>query len=203
MSVDVVREIIKLKNGYSRMRGTDPATGKKRPDGQYWMVPGKSVPRTTWADVFIVTSHINKYLSPTAVQCLTLPKSQINCDFVRTDLYKAAKKLFDSVSPSFGITTGLQLMSIYPKNEEFWGAANTFAIARSAAGEVPHWDELAWESVAEAAKELPGTIGSALSHLNPKNLIPDLSPIADIIKWGSIGGGLFLLYWYVLRPKKS
>jgi hypothetical protein len=25
--------------------------------------------------------------------------------------------------------------------------------------------------------------------------------IADLVKWGSIGGGIFMLYWYVLRPK--
>lgn len=29
-----------------------------------------------------------------------------------------------------------------------------------------------------------------------------VSVVGDLIKWGSIGGGLFMLYWYVLRPKR-
>jgi hypothetical protein len=32
-------------------------------------------------------------------------------------------------------------------------------------------------------------------------LIPDLGPLVRLIKWGSILGGLGMLYWYVLRPK--
>lgn len=30
--------------------------------------------------------------------------------------------------------------------------------------------------------------------------VPGLGGLAELVKWGSIGGGLFILYWYVLRP---
>ena len=30
--------------------------------------------------------------------------------------------------------------------------------------------------------------------------VPSLGSLAELVKWGSIGGGLFILYWYVLRP---
>lgn len=32
--------------------------------------------------------------------------------------------------------------------------------------------------------------------------LPPLGALGDIMKWATIGGGLFLLYWYVLKPKK-
>jgi hypothetical protein len=55
-----------------------------------------------------------------------------------------------------------------------------------------------WQDVLEvagaglkAATDAANALGSAFSKLG------------DIIKWATIGGGLFMLYWYVLKPKKK
>ena len=222
MSIDIVGEMIGLKNAYGRMRGAGPVTGKQRPNGGNWMTPGKQVPQTTWADVFIAASHINKYLDPSQKQCVAILQKQngmrvdkalVTCimgdrnvnptNFPKTSGYKAARANFNSVSPlakaGFLQTMNpFKMKEIYPHNEEFWGGALTYAIERSAAGAVPYRDEIAIESIKEAVVELPATIGSALDAITPE--IPDFSGFADLIKWGSIGGGLFALYWYVLKP---
>lgn len=104
-----------------------------------------------------------------------------------------------------GITyamTKIPTNEIYPFNEEFWGYGNRYAVARSAAGVVPGKLDIAVEATVEAIQELPTTIKNSIAAVVPKIPIPNLSAVADFIKWGSIGGGLFMLYWYVLRPKK-
>ena len=41
-------------------------------------------------------------------------------------------------------------------------------------------------------------VGQGIKDNFPK--VPDFGSLAEIIKWGSIGGALIILYWYVLRP---
>jgi hypothetical protein len=91
----------------------------------------------------------------------------------------------------------------YPWNEEFWGYGQQYAIARSAAGEVPGKFDLAIESVREALSEAPARVANVVNAANPMNYIPSLGAMGTLIKWGSISGGLYLLYKYVLRPKKK
>lgn len=215
MAIDIVKEVVGLKNAYGRMRGYD----------------GTGTPLTTWADAIIATSHLEKYINPTLEQCKEFVKSQgISVEeklfgdgvenfckwnlkspmvFVRTDSFNKALKNFQAVTPygAFGIfnaVTKIASQEIYPKNVEFWKAAIGLAIARSAAGVVPFWSQIAAESIGEAVRELPDTLKSiAAGAFNVVgNLVPDVSGITNLIKWGSIAGGLFILYWYVLKPKK-
>lgn len=218
MGIDVVGKMIGTRNAYGRMRGATPSTGKKRPSGGAWMVGGKLVPNTTWGDVYIAAHHFNKYLKPvpqtersTSVFDLFAPAVSTYMDAADYDKrfarYKRAKKVFDSVGPlakggNFFQAGMLDRMKqIYPHNEEFWGAATTMAIERSAAGAIPYWDDIAIESIKEAVQELPAHVGAALAAIDPRKMIPNFGPMAEIIKWGSIGGGLFMLYWFVLKPK--
>lgn len=222
MAVNLEKEITGLRLAYGRMRGAGPTTGKRRPNGHHWMVPGKRVPQTTWGDVYIAYHHINKYLDPTEDQCIAMVMQQRGTDvfrartlctfpgsprsFVRTSGFKQAKREFESVGPIAKggfFATVKDMREIYPHNEEFWGAALNYAIERRAAGEVPFWNEIALDSVKEAVVELPSTVRKAIAVIDPRQLVPDISGITNLIKWGSIGGGIFILYWYVLRkPKK-
>jgi hypothetical protein len=217
MGIDVVDKVTGTKLAYQRMRGASPRAGKQRPTGGSWMSSGM-VPNTTWGDVYVASHHFNKYLklvpqktSSTSILGFLSPGVSTYMgaqDYAkRAADFNRAKKLFDSVGPlakggNFFQAGMLDRMKqIYPYNEEFWGAATTLAIERSAAGEIPRWDDIAIESIREAAQELPANVGAALSAIDPRKMIPDFGPMAEIIKWGSIGGGLFMLYWFVLKPK--
>lgn len=144
--------------------------------------------------------------------------------FVRTADFKRAKENFVNAGPlvqsavmSFqpwnplaGISFLIDQVTknvIYPKNEEFWGYATRLSQARVAAGAVPFWDEIVIESIDEAINEFPETLkgaaAAAFNAVDPRKLIPDVSGIAALLKWGSAAGALGLLYWYVLRPKKK
>lgn len=226
MAIDVVSEINGTRNGYLRMRGGQNQTGKPRPGGGRWMASGQ-FPNTTWADVFVAANHFNKYLNPSTEQCIDLITKHTKHDkqgavaictmgsrgenprnFVKTKGFNTAKRLFDSVSPmakggASRVFSRSNITEIYPFNEEFWGAASTFAIERSAAGEVPFWGELVAESVGEAILELPQTVGSALAAVDPRQLIPTLSMAAQLVKWTAIGGGVFVIWWYVLGGKNK
>ncbi len=201
--------------------------------GQALIDPSKAVPNTTWGDVFLLGSAFLAYADPsTRTECIAQYRAEgkskgdagalcsfighPHADFVHTKSYKRAKKLFEKRQPldiltkkhggdifaaSIELTDKITRNEIFPFNEEFWGYGMRYAIARSAAGVVPTRFEIAIESIKEAIAELPETLRKAVSAVIPS--LPSLSPIADIIKWGSIGGGLFLLYWYVLRPKKK
>ena len=227
MGIDIVKEVGGMKNAYGRLRGAAPNVGKKRPDGSRYMPSGFMVPQTTYADVMLAQLHITKFADPDVETCISLlqkehgankAQAQILCPiqgpvnpmyFVRTRDFKRAKKDFTAQSPLLKIgiiQSAMRTSEVYPHNEEFWGAALRYAIERSAAGAVPFWQDMAMDSIKESVKELPGNVAAAISKLDPRGLIPNLSPLADIIKWGSIGGGLFMLYWYVLKPadkKKS
>lgn len=233
MPIDAVDEINGLRNAYVRSRGGTPTVGKRKPDGGKWMGAAARglVPKTTFADVIVAASHINKHMDPTQEQCIDLlmkhkgydrAEAKIYCTlggrtgsprkFVRTADFLKTKRDFDSVSPfskfgSFGMIG--RMNDVYPYNEEFWGGAWQFARARNAAGVVPFWTEIATESIKEAIKEAPATISNAIVAMDPRNLVPDVSGIVkftEFLKWASVAGGLFALYWYVLKPandKKS
>ncbi len=70
--------------------------------------------------------------------------------------------------------------------------------------------ESAYERMLQALDETPGGFllkypliaANAVSKGLPKppDLFGFVGNLAEIVKWGAIGGGLFMLYWYVLRP---
>lgn len=124
--------------------------------------------------------------------------------FVKTAHWLRAKRDFDAQNPM--IRSGFspqKLVSreLYPHNEELWGYADDYVIARGAAGVVPTKFDMAVESIIEAIKELPSTVAGAMRAVVPDLSLSWLDEFREIIKWGSIGGGLFMLYWYVLKPK--
>lgn len=219
MPVDLVKEVVGTKHAYANSRGADKAKGIGG------SVPGTLIPRTTWGDVIVIASHLEKYIDPTPQQCIDLltretgdrSKAIGRCGFggrgqnprvfSRTSAFQRDQKLFRESLPSakasfFELPGKVISEEVYPHNEEFWGRAIRYAIARSAAGVVPTWDELVVESVSEAIEELPETLKSVFDAADPRNFLPDPTPWVELIKWGSIAGALGLLYWYVLRPKK-
>ena len=228
MSIDPIEKVIGLKNAYGRTRGYSSPTGKLDPvSGQLLIAPGKGVPRTTWEDIVIASAHIKKHLDPDLSQCSDIlvkhkgmdrtramqtctfgSREESPMNFIHTAGYSRRKSEWEKTTPSqaFGQTTVAQkvgLNEIYPRNEEFWGQAVRFALERSAAGAVPYWDEIAIESIKEAINEAPAKIRDAFNAVTPdlSKYAPAIVGLADIVKWGSIGGGLFLLYWYVLRGR--
>lgn len=134
--------------------------------------------------------------------------------FLDSDRYKTALKEWEAVSPdkiafdTWGIAAVTNLTRAilgqeeYVDNYRFWRAARRYAIARAAAGMARGDLNILVDSVGEAVEDLPTTVKGAIGAVNPMNLLPNISPLVELIKWGSILGGLGLLYWYVLRPKK-
>lgn len=124
--------------------------------------------------------------------------------FVKTAHWLRAKRDFDAqnpmVKPGFA-PQKLVSTEVYPHNEELWGYADDYVIARGAAGVVPTKFDMAVESIVEAIKELPANVRAAMNAVVPALSLSWLDEFREIIKWTSIGGGLFMLYWYVLRPK--
>lgn len=82
----------------------------------------------------------------------------------------------------------------YPYNEQFWSLGSRYAIARSAAGTVPGEFSFA----VEAVEDQLGAIGKGLKNLLPS--LPNLSLVADIVRWSVIGGVSLAAWWYVVRP---
>jgi hypothetical protein len=217
MGIDLVGQFINQREAYSRMRGFKMGSGDPMP--RSW-----SHPFTTWADAFILANHFLKYAAPDGEDCIKLlmkhkgmsrSEAEYTCawgdrdinplKFVKTADYNRAKSAFLATIPSAHLgfwEVPSDMEAVYPHNESFWYAAQQLMIERSAAGVVPFWSEIAAESLYEALDELPKTISNALSKVDPRNLIPDLSPLMQALKWGTIAGGLYLLYTYT-KPKEG
>jgi hypothetical protein len=56
-----------------------------------------------------------------------------------------------------------------------------------------------FEAIREIMYEVGKGVVEGFEKITDKITKP-IGALADLIKWGSIGGGLFILYWYVLRP---
>jgi hypothetical protein len=126
--------------------------------------------------------------------------------FVQTANWQRAKRDFDAQNPMLTPGFGPQKLvsgELYPRNEELWGYADDYVIARGAAGVVPFPFDMAVDSVIEAIKELPSTIRSAMNAVVPDVSLGWLDDLKEIMKWTAVGGGLFMLYWYVLRSKRG
>jgi hypothetical protein len=87
----------------------------------------------------------------------------------------------------------------YPWNEEFWRLGGAYAIARDALGGIPSHTKFLVESVKEALDELPGNVTGALPS---PAVMPNFSLLGQLIEW-SIYGGIALLLWWALKPKKG
>lgn len=138
-----------------------------------------------------------------AYTAITGSNKPLRAPFVQTTHWLRARSNFDAQNPMLvpgfspqKITSG----EVYPRNEELWGYADDYVIARGAAGVVPFKFDLIVESILEAVKELPQTVRDAMNAVVPDLSLSWLDDLKEISKWGAIGGGLFMLYWYVLKP---
>lgn len=214
-----------LKNAYAGARGATTSRGVSDAVLGPIFPAGFQVPRTKWGDVAVVAAHLKKYIDPDFEQCVELLSARFGSsratsmclahdpnsprEFARTVRFERAKQEFAKHHPytvggMAGALRKIALGEVYPHNEQFWAYALAWAKARQEAGEVKHWATLAVESIGEAIRDLPETMrDAAVTAFDAINPIPSLSGLATIVKWGSIGGGLFLLYWYVLRPRKK
>ena len=228
MAVDLLGEVLGLKSAYERERGAQMPTGIKHATKPFPLItPGKGVPMTRWSDVTLVHHHLRKMADPTMEECTQeyVKKSQswlsdclLATGFARTAGYKAARAQWDKQNPYLraaalagspgnlivGAQYALQrLTQPYPFNEEFWGYAVDFAKERQAAGMVPHWSDIAIESVKHAVSELPSTLQSAAetawdAAAAAGDLIPKLDTVAMIVKWGTIACALLAALVVVL-----
>jgi hypothetical protein len=182
-AMDPVAVLARTKDAYRRDRGVDAAGN----------------PKTTWGDV---------------ASFGTAFRDAVNVgDFVRTPSYLAAWGKYGLSLPLIkaGAAVGDDPISlkatryaverfkqIYPYNSEFWSAASKYAIARGGAGMVPTNWQIAASSIKEAVNELPATLKKALPP------IPDVNPlfnmISALIKWGTIGAGVYVL-WTIVKPE--
>ena len=185
MGYDVISQFVNSKSAYTNMRGGQIGSGK-------YVLPPKGFPHTTWADALLMFSSFIQYTDTGEA-----------ADFVHTSDFEQAKKNWYAASPlgKYGLSAFAKVGSneIYPHNEEFWGLGLRYAIARSAAGTVRTRLEIVKESIGEAVKELPETLQDAVVTALPVLSVPNLTLVGDLLKWSSIGGGLFMLYWYGLR----
>lgn len=213
---DFVRDYMAVKQAYlSKRSGTTPTGKRNRSTGQLLVPPPKLVPMTTWGDAMAVWANLKRIAEPTLTQCIAqVQKSRgvdalearlicIGSDFVKTSNWLRAKANFDAQNPMMKSGFGPQRLvsgEVYPHNEELWGYADDYVIARGAAGAVPFKFDMAVESIKEAIAEAPGLVRDAIRDAADK-IAATGTTLRDILKWGAIGGGLFMLYWYVLRPK--
>lgn len=222
MGIDFVKEFANLKAAYERERGATAPRGIKNPsNGQPLIPPGKAVPNTNWGDVILVFNHLHNIAEGGFAACVQMGGNSSECFsagvFPQTSSWLKAKSAFDNQNPYLrgaqlagspgnmvagGSYAASHLSQTYPYNEEFWGYAQQYVIARSAAGSVPVWAEIQIESIQHAISNLPSNVQQALETAYDKipNVLPAFNWIAAMVKWGSIGGGLLLLWWYVLRP---
>jgi hypothetical protein len=233
MSFDAVRMFIASKDAYARTRGARSGTGlypetKTIPKTNYGDV---TVFAAVFSNAVSVDGCLKRLAAKYAKEaerrgkCGTIPVlgydpcvpsewirywgsgSNTGCAFPKTTSYKNAFDAWIKTWPMVKDPSGfaLKVNQEYPHNEEFWTTGLRYAIARSAAGVVPGNFELAIEAVNEAVSELPGNVAAVVRAANPMNHIPNLGlgSIGELIKWGSIGGGLFILYKYVLKPKQK
>lgn len=225
MGIDFVKRFTDLKSAYERERGaTTPRGIKSSVSGQPLIPPSKGVPKTTWGDAILVFNHLRSIAEGGFAACVEMGGNESECFsagiFPQTSSWLKAKAAFENQNPYMraaalagapgNIIMGAQyaanhLQQTFPYNEEFWGYAQAYVIARSAAGTVPVWAEIQIESIQHAIRELPTTVQQALETAwdHVPNPLPAFNWIATVVKWGSIGGGLALLYWYVLRPMGS
>lgn len=224
LTFDAVQEFHKYKREYLRARGATKSTGSiKVAGGHPLMVPGQLIPKTTWGDV---TAFSVRYIAATSNSAIrscineygsgwdtVASIAMCGTTFVETPMFNSAlsnwikwnpvMRIIDEFGYSYGgnlvLKQRVQAKEIYPYNEEFWGYGARYAIARSAAGVVRSRSEIMSESISEAAKELPETLKRAAAAVVP-NIpfpIPSLGSLATMMKWGTIAGGAYLLYWLV------
>ena len=132
--------------------------------------------------------------------------------YLKSSRFKQARDKWIQISPlnraaeKWGSSAPFEVASAILRGDEyidnwfFWDYGKRYAIARSAAGKVKGSFDILVESLDEAIEDLPSTIKNAMP--DPGKWLPDVSPWVELIKWGSVFGGLGLLYWYVLRPQK-
>lgn len=210
MSFDANAEFLKYKDAYARLRGYSTGTGLKTTTGQKLIADSKGFPLTTWGDVYVFYETFMKATDPLGKYSGSSSRIDRGDGFIHTESFRVARENWWKTSPiyqadlRYGSGKGVAYLPAlatqrYPYNEAFWGYGARYAIARSAAGEVPSSFSLAVDSVKESSKDLWG----AASGLIPK--LPNLYPIATIVKWSVIGTGLFLVWKYVLPwvPKKE
>ncbi len=205
MAVDLTKKFIDMKSAYASARGASRPTGIRHKTLGFPLIDAsKTVPATTWGDVVLIHNHLKKHAETTKQLCSGWPTN--NCievpTFPQTAQWLEAKKHFDAQSPLIRpglpwteVVKKVNSGEVYPYNEELWGYGSEYAQWRNAAGAVPFWTDIAIESIKEAIQELPGV-------LLPSFDLPDFSAWGDILKWGSILTGGFLIYWYGLRRQK-
>jgi len=208
---DAVLEFNRQKSRFAATRGVATATGLKTSTGQLLIPTGKAVPRTTWQDVTTFGLAFLGRTSNRAIETCLKTGSIADCGrpFVETSSFNRALENWTSTFPMQKLlrtyalldvptVLGLKLRSneIYPWNEEFWGYGSRYAIARSAAGEVPGQFDIAIESIKEAVQELPANIAKVVDAVTP-----DLKPAIDLTRWLTIGAAVGLA-WYVAAKWK-
>lgn len=192
-------EFIKAKNGYENKRGSI-----------YSARFGMWYPKTTWGDIVTFYAAWLDYTNPAKCYARLPPGlySGQECQPGFSTAYVRALTSFTNSVPrqkasSSVIADKIAMNELYPWNEDFWGYGRRYAIELAADVNMPNKFELVIESIVEAISELPTTIKDAIKKADPRNFLPDPDPWLQLFKWGSIAGGLFLLYQYVLKPKKK
>lgn len=220
---DAVKKFDELRREYMRLRGAFKSGGVIRtPSGQLLMPQYTPVPKTTWGDCI---SFSTRYLAATSneiiKQCIRKYSHSggwedvgtvLGCGttFYESPAYKTALARWEAWTPMaqtlkrYGSTYGGQVIlkaaieskEIYPYNEQFWGYGQRYAIQRQAGGLVLSPAEVfsgGIEAAATAVKKTLGNVANAVKDVVPS--LPDLSWLGQAMKWGTIAGGAYLLYW--------
>lgn len=228
MSFDAVHVFMKYRNGYARERGTllNPITGETYPKTTWGDVvtfynlftKATSEFRTCTAEEVSKFEWSLTSVLATAAGAGPIIQAIDKCTtFMKSDRFRSARSKWEEISPlnraqsKWGFLAQINLAEAIVNNEEyidnyfFWKYGEKYAIARSAAGAVKGNIQLLIESTKKSVEDLPSTIKDALESVSPdlSVFVPNVSSWAELVKWGSVGGGLLMLYWYVLRPKNE
>jgi hypothetical protein len=215
MGIDFLGVYQLEKKRYSYERGT-------------FLWNGRSTPKTTLKEVSRLADYFSLYANPDYEGCISLvEKHQPNqagsassvCksdgfwddyvetlrnprNFVHTNGWKRAKAAFEAASPGWWERLLGNQDAEYEKNGEFWSAAQAWMIERSASSEVPTTTQLVQDSIYETIEDRISDVKSVAKAVDPRTYLPDLGPYAEVAKWATVAGGLYLVY-KALQPQKK
>lgn len=172
MSYDSLAALQATKNLYLSKRGgfQDPIS------------PSKRIPYTTYGDVVKIGQEVLGKMT--------------GGDFEKTSSYERALAKFKAALPTAKFSQAFVSQNhaaTYPYNQEFWGAALEFVIARRAAGMVPGTWALVKESIVESVKD----------RLDELNNLPGMGWLKTTVKTAAVVGVGFLVWKYVLPELKK
>lgn len=190
----------------------------KHPDGRMALIEGRPYPLLTTSGALALKTALSAFAKDVIAQMQAAGKDSWPVTKASSEMTNKYVNWYLATEQKYG-TQKFDGKYLYaPPVRDLFDIFDRFMINVSAAQWAGYNIESSYERMLQALDETTGgwllkwpiEAGYKTAEWIDKGLpglptIPDFTWIAQVIKWGSIGGGLFLLYRYVLQPsdKKS